>query len=69
MLAFLLTLALFKAWVFLVDNVDAALPTDNLTVRGAAFNGGANFHILYSKKVNYTLNGKTKTPSRDKAQE
>jgi len=41
-----LTLALFKARVFLVDDVDAALPTDNLTVRSAAFDGGANFHLF-----------------------
>ena len=41
-----LALALFKARVFLVDNIDAALPTDNLTVRGAAFDGGANFHVF-----------------------
>jgi hypothetical protein len=46
---FKLTLTLFKARIFLVDDVDAALPADNLTVRGAAFDGGANFHIFLLK--------------------
>jgi hypothetical protein len=39
-----LALALFEARVLLVDDVDAALAPDDLAVRGAAFDGGANFH-------------------------
>ena len=40
------TLALFEARIFLVDDIDTALPTDDLAVRGAAFDGGANFHLF-----------------------
>ena len=40
-----LTLALFQARVFLVDDINTALPTDNLAVRSAAFDGSANSHI------------------------
>ena len=43
-----LALALLEAGVFLVDDVDAALPADDLAVRGAAFDGGANFHVFSS---------------------
>ena len=43
------TLALLEARVFLVDDVDAALPADDLAVRGAAFDGGANFHDFESE--------------------
>ena len=43
-----LTLALFQTRVFLVDDVDAPLPADDLAVRGAAFDGGANFHVFCS---------------------
>ena len=42
------TLALLEARVFLVDDVNAALPADDLAVRGAAFDGGANFHDFSS---------------------
>jgi hypothetical protein len=45
-----LALTLFKAGVFLVNDVDAALPTDNLAVRSAAFDRGANFHVFLSLK-------------------
>ena len=41
-------LARFEARIFLVDDVDAALPADDLAVRGAAFDGGANFHDFSS---------------------
>jgi hypothetical protein len=40
------TLALFEARIFFVDDVDATLPTDDLAVGRAAFDGGANFHVL-----------------------
>ncbi len=42
-----LTLALLESRVLLVDDVDAALPADDLAVRCAAFDGGANFHVFY----------------------
>jgi hypothetical protein len=44
------TLALFQARVFLVDDVDTALATDDLAVRSAAFDGSANSHVLSRKK-------------------
>ena len=44
------TLALFEARVLLVDDVNAALAADDLAVRRAAFNGGANFHGFVSGK-------------------
>ena len=56
-----LALTLFKAGVFLVDDVDAALPTDNLTVRSAAFDGGANFHVFLTLKK-----GDLRSQPRDK---
>jgi hypothetical protein len=42
-------LALFEAWIFLVDDVDTALPADDLAVRGTAFDGSANSHDLFFK--------------------
>lgn len=44
------TLALFQARVFLVDDINTALPTDDLAVRSAAFDGSANSHIFSGKK-------------------
>jgi hypothetical protein len=38
------TLALFQARIFLVDDIDTALPADDLAVRSAAFDGSANSH-------------------------
>jgi hypothetical protein len=40
-----LTLALFQTRVFLVDDINTTLPTDNLAVRSTAFDGSANSHI------------------------
>jgi hypothetical protein len=66
-------LALFEARVFLVDDVDTALPADNLAVRGTAFNGSANSHgfisILALEEGVYARGAKTKKPSRGKARE
>ena len=42
------TLALFKARILLVDDVDTALPADHLAVRGTAFDGSANSHDFIS---------------------
>jgi hypothetical protein len=39
------TLALFQARVFLVDDINTTLPTDDLAVRSAAFDGSANSHV------------------------
>jgi hypothetical protein len=50
-----LALALFQARILLVDDVDAALAPDDLAVRGAAFDGGANFHDFESG--NWNKNG------------
>jgi hypothetical protein len=44
------TLALFEARVFFVDDINAALPADDLAIRGTAFNGSANFHIFSLEK-------------------
>jgi hypothetical protein len=41
-------LALLEPGIFLVDDVDAALPADDLAVRGAAFDGSANSHDFIS---------------------
>jgi hypothetical protein len=63
------TLALFQARVFLVDDINTALPTDDLAVRSAAFDGSANSHINLVKRVVCARNVETKMPSRAKAQE
>jgi hypothetical protein len=41
-------LPLFEARIFFVDDIDATFPADDLAVRGAAFDGGANFHDFSS---------------------
>ncbi len=44
-----LTLALLEARVLLVNDVDTPLAADDLAVRGAAFDGGAYFHVFSSE--------------------
>ena len=43
-----LSLALLQARILFVDDVDTALPADNLAVRRTAFNGSANSHDFIS---------------------
>ena len=45
-----LTLALLQARIFLIDDINTTLPTDDLAVRSAAFDGSANSHIFSGKK-------------------
>ncbi len=42
------TLALLQARIFFVDDVNTALPADDLAVRSAAFDGSANSHDFIS---------------------
>jgi hypothetical protein len=63
-----LALALFEAGVFLVDDVDATFPADDLAVRGAAFDGGANFHVLALKVGATARPGQGGKPGHDKSQ-
>ena len=56
-----LTLALFQARVFLVDDINTALPTDDLAVRSAAFDGSANSHILSRKRGDLRSGGEDKS--------
>ena len=40
-----LTLTLLEAGILLVDHVQLALPSHNLTIGAAFLNGCANFHV------------------------
>jgi hypothetical protein len=70
------TLALFQARIFLVDDINTALPANHLAVRSAAFDGSANSHIFTRKKnrtkiekgMSSAPDAKTKTPPRHQAQ-
>lgn len=40
----LLTLSLFKSWIFLVDYIEFSISPDNLTINTSFLNGCLNFH-------------------------